>query len=140
MAFSLYCLVVDEKSEIDLKLLEKQLRFCFSKTQDFQLIYEDHPFNSHVKNLLLTLGEWWIRVHYEAGELVKDDSIEIAKYAKPDLIESISSIDRRVRVRFASDEDKSHTTQIMLMIEFLESKKDFVIFDPQRKKLLVEGF
>ena len=97
---------------------------------------EEDPFDSTQKNLLLSWGDWWIRVFYEARADVKSYSVEIAKYVDGDEGAMISLLDRRVRVLFADDSDLSHTNHIIFMTEFLESVDDFAVFDLQQRKFI----
>lgn len=136
MTFSLYCLIKNNNSNANLNYLSTRLEDYFSKTDGFVQKVEEDPFDSNQKNLLLSWGDWWIRVFYEAGADVKSDSVEIAKYVDGDEGAMISLLDRCVRVLFADDSDLSHTNHIIFMTEFLESVDDFAVFDLQQRKFI----
>ena len=74
---------------------------------------------------------WWIKFFYETGQHVIDDSLEIATHAKTSLASEISSIDKRVIVRFADDESKVYTNHIILMMDYLEDIPNIIIFNPK---------
>lgn len=131
MAFSIYCLVIGSKDDFQLDKLKPQFDLLFSKTKGFNQVYENLPFNSAKKNLLLTWNDWWIRVRYEDGPLVKEDLVEISKYADSEKLNLISNVTKRVVVRFADDDEKIYTNYIIYMMDFLESKSELLIFNPQ---------
>lgn len=136
MAFSLYCLISNQESNLNISLLEDELREYFSRTSEFDLSYEEHPFDPTKQNILLTWDTWWIRVFFETGSMVEDDSREISKFAKTEDALAISSINRRVRVLFGNDDKQAYTNHIIWMQEYLESKPDLIVFDPQQNIFL----
>ncbi|MDR7017759.1 hypothetical protein [Acinetobacter sp. 3657] len=136
MAFSLYCLINENSNKFSLELIEKELRQCFSKTSKFDLEYEEDPFDCSDKHLVLSWGDWWIKVFYETGQNVIEDSIEISTYTDSDKASIISNIDKRIIVRFADDELKKYTNYIILMMDYLEDISNAIIFDPQKNKFL----
>ena len=131
MAFSLYCLINENSDSFSLEFFEKELRKCFSKTEGLSLNYEKDPFDPSNKHLLLSWEGWWIKFFYETGQHVIDDSLEIATHAKISLASEISSIDKRVIVRFADDELKVYTNHIILMMDYLEDIPNIIIFNPK---------
>lgn len=138
MAFSLYCLIDKSSKDLSLELLAEQLRECFSKTDGFSLEYEEDPFDSSEKHLLLSWGEWWTRVFYETGQHVVDDSREIANYVDSDRADEVSTINRRIVVRFADDDSRSYTNHAILMMDYLEDMPNIIIFNPQKNTFVKE--
>ena len=137
MSFSLYCLIAEKNSNFNIEKLFVDLGVYFLKTENFQIDFEVDPFDSSGKNLLLKWGEWWIRVFYENGDDVVSDCEFISKYADPSIMKQLKKIDSRIRVLFADDDDRSHTNQIIFMTDFLEGKKNLLIFDPQNKRFVL---
>lgn len=131
MSFSLYCLINGNSDSFSLEFFEKELRKCFSKIEGLSLSYEEDPFDPSNKHLLLSWEGWWIKFFYETGQHVIDDSLEIATHAKKSLASKISSIDKRVIVRFADDESKVYTNNIILMMDYLEDISNIIIFNPK---------
>ena len=56
----------------------------------------------------------------------------VAEYAEPARRLLISSVDRRIVIRFGDDPELMYTDHIMLMYEFLENMPDLIIFDKKR--------
>ena len=136
MTFSLYCLIGDADSNLSIEGLESQFKDYFSSTDEFKLEFEEDPFVSADRNLLFSWGSWWIRVFFETGVDVLADSVVIANYVDFDRMKSISKITQRVTVLFASDDKLLYTNHIIFMMEFLESKKGWIIFDPQKNEIV----
>ncbi|MGN6153627.1 MAG: hypothetical protein ACTHOH_16720 [Lysobacteraceae bacterium] len=136
MSFTLYCLICKKDSEISINYLEKSLAEYFSEDDEFSMEIEEDPFDAGENNLLLSWGDWWIRVFYEVGEDIKEDSQEMAKYAESPFGDAVASLDRRVRVLFEDDDDMQYTNHTIIMIDFLEQRDDLVIFDPLNNKFI----
>ncbi|MBP9787465.1 MAG: hypothetical protein KBC72_07850 [Acinetobacter sp.] len=130
MAFSLYCLLNENSNQFSLQFLETELTSCFSKTTGFNVQYEEDPLDSSEKHLLLSWENWWIRVFYETGQHIIDDSIKIATYAEPSRARDFSNINKRIVVRFADDKSKNYTNHTILMLDYLEDIENIIIFNP----------
>lgn len=137
MAFSLYCLINENSNRFSIEFFKKELKKYFSKMEGLSLSYEEDPFDSSNIHLLLSWEGWWIRFFYETGQHVIDDSVEVAKHAKKNLSSEISSIDKRIIVRFADDESKIYTNHIILMIDYLQDIPNIIIFNHRTKKFIV---
>lgn len=136
MAFAMYCLVSDDHANLGLDVLAARLQEYFAETEGFRQDFEEDPFDSKDKNLLLSWGEWWVRVFCEAGVDVQRESVEIARFSDPSRVHLVSSIDRRVRVLFADDGGLEYTNHIIWMMDFFEAVPGFIIFDPQKNSFV----
>ena len=136
MTFSLYCLILDEESIPDIHVFESQLSEHFSKTNwlHYESTFEEEPFDPLKLTLRLSWGPWWVFVFYDAGESVKSDSEFISKFAPSNSRKMIASIDRRITVLFASDESLEYTNHIIAISDYLESRRDLIVFNPGNNK------
>ena len=130
MAFSLYCLLNENLNQFSLQFLEKELTSCFSKTTGFNVQYEEDSFDSYEKHLFLSWANWWIRVFYETGQHIIDDSMKIATYAEPSRAKDFFNINKRIVVKFADDKSKNYTNHTILMLDYLEDIENIIIFNP----------
>ena len=136
MAFELYGLLSEGAPDITLDSLASDLKQFFSQTEGFRLDHEDDPFDSSRRNLLLTWGPWWTRVFLESGTEIAAALAEITALAGEDALEKQLEIDRRIRVLFADDQDRTYTNHTIFMMDFLGALPGVAIFDPQRKVFL----
>ena len=60
-----------------------------------------------------------MRVAYEEGSRIQDESVQIQEILGDRSPRDLSSIDRRVRVVFGDDDDREYTNQIIDMMQFL---------------------
>ena len=77
-------------------------------------------------------------VFYDVGESVKSDSEFISKFARSNIRKTIASIDRRITVLFASDKSLEYTNHIIAISEYLESRRDLIVFNPGNNKFTSE--
>lgn len=133
---SIYALLSKNSPEVTLNSLQEGLRDFFSRTDEgvFTLEMEENPFDPKETNILLTWnGKWWIRVFYETGASVADDSLVISQSAVGGQVVDIAKIDRRIRVLFADDKSRNYTNHLIFTVDFLQEIPGVIIFDPQKK-------
>lgn len=85
--------------------------------------------------LELTWDDWGIAVGYESGDVVAEESQEIAQaYAefRPDR-EAIAQCRQRIVVNSAPDPEMEHFNDFVFVLESLEKFPGAVLFDPQNE-------
>lgn len=111
--------------------LANELREYFANQENFSLKFERLPF-AKTDTLALRWGSWLIRVAYEEGSRIQDESAQIQEILGDRSPRELSSIDRRVRVVFGDDDDREYTNQIIDMMQFLQDIPGSIVFDPQQ--------
>lgn len=135
MSFTLYALLTDDSPCISNATLAMDLRNFFSREKDFSLDFEQLPFATH-KSLALRWGRWLVRVSYEEGEEVVQDSESIQKILGPNSRRNVNNICRRVRMVFGSDEAREYTNQIIYLLDFFKEMDGILIFDPRQGEII----
>lgn len=135
MTFALYALLGDETPTVTIESLASGLKSFFRNEENFSLEFESLPF---AKNRCLDLrwGEWLVRVNYEEGENVAQDSEFISKTVGSATPYDVSKIDKRIRVVFSSDDTQEYTNQIIFVMDFLREITATIIYDPQQRDLV----
>ncbi|PQO26639.1 hypothetical protein [Blastopirellula marina] len=85
--------------------------------------------------LELQKGDWSIAVSYESGDIVAEESQEIARlYAefRPDRDE-IAACRQRIDVVTTADPEMEHFNDFVLLLERLEKLPGAVLFDPENE-------
>lgn len=136
MTFTLYALVSENSPPMTVEALETQLSSFFRSDSSLSIERERLPF-SKVASLALRWGNWLVRMVYEEGAQVEDDSVEISKRVGNVAPFDLSSIYRRIRVVFGTDDARKNTNEIIYVIDFLKEVPGVVIFDPRQNDLLV---
>lgn len=131
MTFSLFCLIGEPCVLANVGVVFEQLAAYFSDETGVELAFEEDPFDTSEKNVILQWDGWWARFFYESGDLVLSDSREIAAIGGANAPEMIESVDRRLRVLLADDDSKRYTNLAVFVVEFLESVPGLLIFDAQ---------
>jgi hypothetical protein len=135
MTFSLYGLLTKKSPHFSNELLASELKNYFRGDEKFTLAFEQLPFKK-TNSLAIRWDDWLVRASYEEGDTVKEDSIEIQKRTGEFSTIDVSSIDRRIRMVFGSDDDKEHTNEIIYLMQFLGEIEGIVIYDPQQNDFL----
>jgi len=135
MIFALYALLSETSPPMTVETLETQLSTFFRSDSALRIQRERLPF-SRTDSLALWWGKWLVRVAYEEGAQVQEDSIEISKRVGDVAPFDLSGIYRRVRVVFGADEGRENTNEIIYVIDFLKELPGVVIFDLQQNDLL----
>ncbi len=135
MTFSLLALLTEQSPVISNESLADELKAYFENEEDFSLKFERLPF-AKTDTLALRWGNWLMRVAYEEGSRIQDESAQIQKILGKRSPRELSGIDRRVRVVFADDNDREYTNQIVDMMQFLQDIEGSIVFDPQKNDLM----
>lgn len=131
MTFSLYALLSEEAPSISNDSLAAEFRHYFRNENGFSLELEQLPFSKNA-TLALRWGGWLVRVAYEEGDAVRADSLEIQNRIGSSYNVDVSTVRRRIRVVFGSDDDMRFTNEIIYVIDFLKEINGVLIFDPQK--------
>ena len=97
--------------------------------------FERLPF-AKVDTLDLRWGSWLMRVAYEEGSRIQDESTQIQEILGDRSPRELFSIDRHVRVVFGDDDDREYTNQIVDMMQFLQDIPGGIVFDPRQEDLV----
>ena len=135
MTFSLLALLTEQSPAMSNESLANELREYFANQEDFSLKFERLPF-AKTDTLALRWGSWLMRVAYEEGSRIQDESAQIQEILGDRSPRELSSIDRRVRVVFGDDDDREYTNQIIDMMQFLQDIPGSIVFDPQQNHLM----
>ncbi|MBO9537873.1 hypothetical protein [Herbaspirillum sp.] len=135
MTFSIYALLGEGAPSITNESLASDLTYFFRNEEGFVLQFEQLPF-AKIKTLALRWDAWLVRVSYEQGANVAQDSAEISKIVGDAGLCNIADIDKRIRVVFSDDDSQEHTNQIIYVMDFLREIPGVVIFDPQQQDLV----
>lgn len=135
MTFSMYALLGDEAPSITNESLADELKLYFRDEANFSLEFEALPFAAK-DTLALRWDDWLVRVAYEEGDNVLQDSVDISNLIGSSAPFDVSAIARRIRLVFSSDEGNEHTNQILYLVDFLRDKRGVVLFDPQQRDLV----
>ncbi|KMW44347.1 hypothetical protein PQH03_20440 [Ralstonia insidiosa] len=135
MTFSLLALLTEQSPVISNESLADELKAYFENEEDFSLKFERLPF-AKTDTLALRWGNWLMRVAYEEGSRIQDESAQIQEILGKRSPRELSGIDRRVRVVFADDNDREYTNQIVDMMQFLQDIEGSIVFDPQKNDLM----
>ena len=135
MTFSLLALLTEQSPVISNESLADELKAYFENEEDFSLKFERLPF-AKTDTLALRWGNWLMRVAYEEGSRIQDESAQIQEILGKRSPRELSGIDRRVRVVFADDNDREYTNQIVDMRQFLQDIEGSIVFDPQKNDLM----
>ena len=135
MTFSLLALLTEQSPVISNESLADELKAYFENEEDFSLKFERLPF-AKTDTLALRWGNWLMRVAYEEGSRIQDESAQIQEILGKRSPRELSGIDRRVRVVFADDNDREYTNQIVDMMRFLQDIEGSIVFDPQKNDLM----
>lgn len=138
MTFSFYALLGKSSPQISNDSLAINLQEYFRNEEFFSLEFETLPFAA-TQTLFLHFGEWGARVCYEEGQDITGDSVEIGRIVASSAPWDLAQADRRIRVVCGDDPNKTHTNQMIYLMEFLNEIPGAVIFDPQRNDLLTLG-
>jgi hypothetical protein len=135
MTFSLYALLPDGAPDFTNESLAVDLGDFFRGEEGFSVQFENLPF-AKSNTLALRWSDWLVRVSYEEGPQVAQDSVEIAKIVNPTESQDFSRIYRRIRAVFGDDDGRNHTNQIISFMDFIQAIPSVIIYDPQQRDLV----
>jgi hypothetical protein len=78
MTWAIHALLGEKAPAMTNESLASDLKHFFRNDEHFSIQFEQLPFVKN-KNLALRWGNWLVRVHYEEGANVVEDSAEISK-------------------------------------------------------------
>ena len=128
MTFTLYALLSEASPPMTVETLETQLSTFFRNDSALRIQRERLPF-SRADSLALWWGNWLVRIAYEEGAQVEEESFEISKRVGNAAPFDLSGIYRRVRVVFGADDARETTNEIIYVIDFLKEVPGVAIFD-----------
>ena len=131
MTFVLHAFLGPDSPGTSNDLLAADLRTLFADEDEFCLTWEQLPF-AKAPTLALRWGNWLARVAYEEGERVTQDGAYARGVVGQSAPFDLSQVTSRVRVVFASDDDRTHTNQIVGLMDFLLQLRGAAVFDPQQ--------
>ena len=135
MTFALYALLGEQAPAFTNESLASDLGDFFRHEEDLSIKFELLPFAKN-KTLALWWGAWLVRVCYEEGTNVAQDSAQINKIVGSTAPCDLSNIARRIRVVFGNDDTREYENHIIGMMDFLRVIPGVVIFDPQQRSLM----
>jgi hypothetical protein len=135
MTFTVYALLKDTAPQLSNDTLAEDLKRHFRNEEGFSLTFEQLPFASD-KSLALRWNDWLVRISYEEGQEVLNDSLEIQRRTAADSANDVSGISRRIRVVFGSDDAQEHTNEMIYVLDYLKELDGVVIFDPQQNDFI----
>lgn len=135
MTFSIYALLGKGAPAITNESLAVDLKNFFENEEEFSIKFERLPF-AKSESLALRWGAWLVRVLYEEGADVLQDSVEIGKTIGATAPYDVAKISRRIRVIYGSDDAQEYTNQIIYIMDFLREIPDALIYDLQQKDLI----
>ncbi|KVZ48063.1 hypothetical protein WL17_28705 [Burkholderia ubonensis] len=115
--------------------LAADLRHFFRNEEGFSLQFEKLPFVKH-ETLALRWDKWLVRVFYEEGARVVQDSEEISRVVGAAAPPGLARIGRRIRIVFRDYDDDTYTNQVAFMMDFLREIPGSILFDPQQRDLI----
>ncbi|PHV09952.1 hypothetical protein [Chitinimonas sp. BJB300] len=135
MTFSIYALLGNEAPAITNESLGDDLRHFFRNEEGFSIQFEQLPFAKN-KSLALRWDKWLVRVSYEDGDKVAQDTADIGKVVSCLAPFDLSSISRRIRLVFSDDDLQEYTNQFIYLMDFLREIPGVAIFDPQQSDFI----
>jgi hypothetical protein len=136
MSFVLYALLSEQAPPLSAESLMTRANVAFAKSKGFSSKLESLPFSDEKSVRLQWSDGWSANLTCSAGAEVRNDSKEIARRLAEAAPPGLERIDRRVHAFFADDPDRSHTTQMVDVMQFLEDIDGALVFDPQKNKLM----
>ncbi len=135
MSFAMYALLKEGVQPHGIEELMARVDAQFSRAKAFSARLESQPF-ARDKSIRLEWDTWSADLHYTAGSAAAENIGEIAKRLRDSAPSATEGVSRYIYAVFASDPDRSHTTQIVDLMQFLQDLDGAVVFDPQQNKLL----
>jgi hypothetical protein len=135
MTWAIYAVLGEEAPAMTNESLASDLEHFFRNEEHFSIQFEQLPFVKK-KNLALWWGNWLVRVHYEEGANVVEDSAEISKIVGAAAPSNLAGRNRRIRVVFGQDDEREYTNEIIRLMDFLQMIPGTVMFDPQQRDLI----
>ena len=133
--FVLYGLLGEASPLLSEEILSRELRHYFGGDDRLSVSSEALPFGGR-RMVVLSWPSWRMKVGYEEGAIVADDSAEIRRRLDAAAPADLAGIRKRIRVVFGDDDGKEYTNETMRMFEFLTAIPGAIVFDPQQNDIL----
>jgi hypothetical protein len=133
--FVLYGLLGDASPPFSHEILSRELSRFFSGDERLSVSSRALPFGGR-RVVALSWPSWEIRVAYEEGDSVAEDSAEIHRRLGAAAADGLPGIRRRIRAVFGDDDGREYTNETIEMMEFLTAIPGVVVFDPQQNNIL----
>ncbi len=129
--FALYALLGPDSPARSADDIAAGLSTVFRHDENVTVELERLPF-SRGQSVTLRRGTWLARLTYEQGDQVQADS----RYAQAALGTAappgLANRDKRIRAVFGDDDDRTHTNETIIIMDYLRAIDDVILFDPQR--------
>ena len=133
--FVLYGLLGDASPPFSEEILARELSRHFSGDERVSVSSRALPFGGR-RVVVLSWPSWQVRVAYEEGDLVAEDSAEMHRRLGAAAPGDLSGIRRRIRAVFGDDDGRKYTNEAVRMFEFLTAIPGAVVFDPQQNDIV----
>lgn len=131
MSFVLYTLLTDDSLNITNDFLMEEINTLLGGWSNFNIQLEQLPFASST-NLFVRWTGWYVRLCYEEGEQVFEDSKEIQRRVGVAVTPNVSVVKRRIRVVFGDDPSLEYTDHMVTIMDFLCKLQGAIVYDPQQ--------
>jgi len=132
MSLLLYALINDSCRMSSLADLRHELEKKFTHDARLHFRLDVNPFGTD-EHLVLDWSNWAMSVFWDEGVEVLSDSEYIANTTGASSAEGRS---RRIRVAFDCDPSGKFTNEAIYMVEWLQSIRDVIVFDPNSEEIL----
>jgi hypothetical protein len=132
--FVLYGLLGTGSPPFSHEILSRELSRYFTGDERLSVSSQALPFGGR-RVVVLSWSSWQIKVAYEEGDSVADDSAEIYRRLGAAAPGDLPGIRKRIRAVFGDDDGREYTNQAITMIEFLTAIPGAVVFDPQQNDI-----
>jgi hypothetical protein len=133
--FVLYGLLGGASPPFSDEILLRELTQFFSGDERLAVSLRALPFGGK-RVVVLSWPSWQVRVAYEEGDSVADDSAEISRRLGWTGPGDFPGAGKRIRAVFGDDDGKEYTNQAVRMIEFLTAIPGALVFDPQQNDIV----
>jgi hypothetical protein len=135
MSFVLYTLLTDDSLEITNDFLIDEVNTLLGGWSRFTIQLEQLPF-ANSTNLFVQWADWYVRLCYEEGEQVFEDSKEIQRRVGMATTPNVSEVKRRIRVVFGDDPNLDYTDHMVTIMDFLCKLQGAIVYDPQQNNFV----
>lgn len=135
MLFVLCAFLPDHAPALSSESLAADLKRLFRNEDGFSVSFEKLPF-ADSPSLILRWDLWQIRVAYEEGDAVREETAQIRKVLGPAAPDQLAGMRRKINVVSGDDNDRRYTNQVIHVMDFLRALPGAILFDPQRSDFL----
>jgi hypothetical protein len=135
MSFVLCAFLPDHAPMLSIESLAADLKRLFRNEDGFSVSFEKLPF-ADSPSLILRWDLWRIRVAYQEGDTVREETTQIRKVLGPGAPDQLPGMRHKINVVFGDNNDREYTNQIIHVMDFLRALPGAIIFDPQQSNFL----